>query len=451
MNKKNTVIVLGICLIMLFTVNQQPQTIVRAAGPYTHSVLSDFEQPCANFDKTVVSMGGSMGDGAIVAAGSTNSLFDTFIGSDVSTDIWDVHDWAIPSGVYTPTVSSGAVTLPDGGRLLSNTIFNIPSSSYLTRTLEVVTTFNNAPFQHIGFSDPSVSKYLLISTKNVTDTLYARIENGSGEIFFPLGSIPSGPHIYRIEWKDSGVNDEIGFFIDGTQIGATQIVSNTNLTNMNVLLGNGGSAGKDLVVNSVTVWPTYRATSHYTSCWIDAGIGNTWDDISWVATIPAVSGVGLMVDYRTSMNGTTFSAWNNDVPSGTTFTGVRYVQYRLNLSSVTTNSPIIQSISLNTPGALPTNTPSTTDTATATATDTATATATDTATATATDTATATVTDTTTATVTDTTTATVTDTTTATVTGTTTATVTGTTQPSMTATTTPITSRKFIYLPLVQR
>jgi hypothetical protein len=102
-----------------------------------------------------------------------------------------------------------------------------------------------------------------------------------------------------------------------------------------------------LRVDEVQVGPSYVSSGSYTSCQLDAGVGNEWQTLSWDASLPASTGV--TVETRASVDGVVWSGWSSVGSSGSGL-GVagRYAQYRLQLStSNTQTTPLINAVSLN--------------------------------------------------------------------------------------------------------
>jgi hypothetical protein len=340
----------------------------------THTTLADFAQACATQTDTLAS---SAGGGAVSLAAT---FADEFTGATLDSSRWVSGSWTT-GGTYTPTLSSGLLSLPGGGFVRSQT-------TYTRGVIESAATFGSGAWQHLGYGslDFAGDRYFIFSTFNGDGNLHARVNNGGTEQRVNLGPIPSGAHRYRVEWNAlEAANDRIVFFIDGSQVAQIDVTS-AGAANLHMYLSNNGSS--TLSVDWVQAAPTYRGSGTYVSCALDAGASNLWQTISWDATLPA--GTGLTVQVRTSTDGSNWGAWNTaSTSSGSPIsTPARYAQYQLLLSTSDAQvTPLLNAVTLNSSSAA---TPTATATATQTFTPPATATATNTLTPAATSTPTST-------------------------------------------------------------
>ena len=198
-------------------------------------------------------------DQSLPVAYAAVSLSDTFDGTSVDTNLWDIQPWGL--GTYSPTVASSLVNLPGGGALLSKASFDVSPTDPLG-VFEAKATFGAGVYQHIGFATTDgndLTSFLIFSTAATNDTLYARI---SGASSMPSPGYPinisnfdmTQPHTYRIEWAESSATeDTVTFLIDGavvyTSASADGADIHNGLSNLNVVLSNNGAA--TLVVDSV--------------------------------------------------------------------------------------------------------------------------------------------------------------------------------------------------------
>jgi hypothetical protein len=341
------VLMVGLSIGLLFV----PLIVSAASGSTTHTDYNDFTQctvltgtfPAPLFTSTyVITSPGS--PGVRLAA----ALADEFNGSVLNSSLWATGIWSSTS--YIPTLSGGILTLPaaiadgEGGWVRS-------TRTYTHAAVEVIAEFTAGRFQHIGFAPDGgldLSGYYFIFSTNLNDgNLYGRAnDTGSfvGEKIFNLGPIPTGMHRYRIEWSAlNATEDQITFYIDGL-LNAQTPVSNTNLSDFHLYLSNNGTSA--LRVDHAQVEPPYQSSGSYTSCVVDAGTGNGWQNISWDATLPAQT--GLNVEARASNNGAGWSSWQAVSNGGVLNILGRYAQYRLNLtSSNTLTTPIVNAVTLN--------------------------------------------------------------------------------------------------------
>ena len=180
----------------------------------------------------------STGNGAVALGSST--AYD-FAGATLPAGLTAGPVWT--SG-GTANVTDGALAV-DGTLVRSNATFG-PGSS-----IEFDATFGAAPFQHIGFgTDLDAQPWAFFSTKDTTDTLYARTKTTSGTIDTPLtpseGSYIGGAHRYRIEWGTS----EVRFFIDGALV---QTHAATIGSPMQAVMSDYATGGAALSVDALTL------------------------------------------------------------------------------------------------------------------------------------------------------------------------------------------------------
>jgi hypothetical protein len=345
-------------------------TATSATFTLTHTSYNDFNTICAVPVNVSVS---DLNGGSVLLNGQLN---DPFNGTMLDTGRWLSGTWTVSS--YTPTVSAGILTLPGGGWVRSQ-------NTYTRGVIEATAEFSAGAWQHIGFASDGFigDRYFIFSTYTGDGNLYARVNNSGSEQRANLGAIPTGSHRYRIEWQSlDASNDRIKFYIDGNFL--TQMdTPNSGAANLYYYLSNSGVS--DLKVDFAQATPPYLTPGTYTSCVLDAGVGNTWDSALWDAALDAATSIG--VEVRTSIDGSTWSSWSPVVASGSALPSpARYAQYNLTLG--TTNaylSPIFNAITLHfgsnvaptaTPAVPPTATPTATSAVPPTATPTPTSTAT---------------------------------------------------------------------------
>ena len=313
------------------TPTAQPPTSTpnSVSSSLTLSGYSSFAQPCVVLANTHVS--DSSGGSVVLAA----SAADDFPGTTVNSSLWTVGSWS--GGAYNPTVAGSVLTMPGGGYVRSK-------ATYTHGVIETVAQFGAGAWEHIGFgSDGFTSnKYFLFSTYTGDGNLYARVNNNGSEQRVSLGPIPSGTHRYRLEWVTVNAStDGVNFYVDGV-LGAQMTVSNTGASGYYLYLSNNGTAS--LLVDQAQVTPTYVASGTYTSCALDAGVGATWQTVSWAATTAA--GTGLTVQTRTSGDGVTWGGWTVAATSGSALGApARFVQFQLSMTtSNNQNTPVLTSI-----------------------------------------------------------------------------------------------------------
>ncbi|NJM05332.1 hypothetical protein HC891_02525, partial [Candidatus Gracilibacteria bacterium] len=300
-------------------------------------------------------------------------------------------------GAFSATVADGRLQLsaPNGAYVRS-------VDTYTRRTLEGVVEFGSGAFQHVGFGslDFAGNSYLLFSTFNTNNRLYARSNNNVSEVFSDLGPLPSGPQRYRIEWTTGSVGqDAVRYFLNGVVVATHEVPSAPSL---HVYQSYNSGSAPALMVDALAVYGPYAASGSYTTCALDAGAGQVFTQVAWTASVPTETGLSMQA--RSSADGVSWSGWATLASSGAPLAqAARYVEVQASLtSSDSARTPLLDALTLSyasassptttptvasSPSATPTNTALPTETATHSAVPTATATNTALPTATATNTA----------------------------------------------------------------
>ncbi|HLF26112.1 MAG TPA: hypothetical protein VJG32_07240, partial [Anaerolineae bacterium] len=382
-----------------------PTATTPPGSSVTHTTLGDFDQPCAVLANSYIS---DIDGGSIRLAGV---LADDFSGPALNGALWTAGTWSSES--YTPAFENGAIVLngPNGAWVRSQALYA------RGRTLEGVVELSAGPWQHFGFGGDGFAdgNYLMFSTFNTADRLFARTARNGSETRTDIGALSqfSGLHRYRIEWiAVNGTQDEVRYYIDGALLATHTVNAEPDL--YVYLSHNSQGSYPALRASHLSLAPAFVGSGTYTSCTLDAGAGQTWQTLAWDVVLPA--GASLTAQVRTSPDGSAWSSWTSIVSGGSIPTAERYAQYQLQLATSDDQvSPQVNSVTLTigtggSPTPTPTNTatPTPTTTGTNTSTPTATTTSTVTATPTPTHTATATATATATSTATNTPTATAT-------------------------------------------
>jgi hypothetical protein len=297
-------------------------TVKQAAegsGSITHTTYGDFSQSCAVKSNSHVY---DSGDGAV---GLSASFVENFDNPPLNPAKWAALSYT--GGSYTVDITAGILTMDAGGHV----------QSLATQThgfIEAKALFGPGAWQHIGFQDATLQKYIIFGTGPSITHLFARINDGTNpEQTVDLGLIPTAMHRFSIEWsaKDAS-NDQVIFRVDGVSVSPDPlVVSNVGMTNFYTDLANNGD--NNLQIDSIQTTPTYMSSGSYTSCSADAGTGNIWTTIGWNGAFP--SGSGLAVDVRTSTDASDWSDWSTvNTAAGSSVPAPRqYVQYRLSLTT----------------------------------------------------------------------------------------------------------------------
>jgi hypothetical protein len=305
---------------------------------------------------------------------------DDFFGTTLDAGRWSVHyygsDQPTPVVGDTVSVKSGASS---GSNIQSTQTY---SPSLNTLILSGTLTFGAGNFQHFGFAsdDFADSQWAMFSTRDTTNTLFIRTQNGGNVSEAPIPQSPTDEHRYRIEWERLGNgNDKVTYYVDDAMVD-THTVS--ELPALYVTLSNDAAdANVELRANFIRLLPYNPTNGTYIGCIVDSGTSNAvWGPVTWDATTP--SGTSLTVELQASNN---IGSFNNTGPwaavtnGGSPTISGRYARYRVSLSGAQNVAPQLQRITIgyappatptptNTPTSTPTHTPTATATATATAT-----------------------------------------------------------------------------------
>jgi uncharacterized repeat protein (TIGR01451 family) len=304
-----------------------------------HNTVVDFDQTCVARTNTHISdnLGGS-----VELAGALNDNFD---GETLNSSLWASGSW-IEGSPYTPVVSGGKVLLPAGGYIRSN------SAVFTRGVVDAKVEFGQGAWQHVGFgtldlvNSPRFLFFSTFNTHDITSTLYARVELLDSYHYEPINPWMAGLHRYRVEWVASDATyDQANFYRDGILVYPSSPFTNTNLSNLNLWMSNAGT--QNLSVDEIQVAPPYAASGTYISCPLDATAGQVWQNVSWVNIVPA--GTSLIVQTRTSLNGSGWTEWTTIPISGGSITSPnRFMQYQLLLGTNNVNiTPALDSISLS--------------------------------------------------------------------------------------------------------
>jgi aminoglycoside N3'-acetyltransferase len=309
--------------------NTPSVTLEPASGAFVHTSLSDFGT-CSVTNGTTIA---HLNDGAVQLAGT---LAETFSGPSLDTGRWLAGQW--DGGSFSPTLNGTLSVDAVGGAFVRS-----QSTTSSNTSIEGVLTFGAAPWQHFGFGSNEFegNRYILFSTFNTSDRLFARLNNNGSEQQVDLGALPSGAHHYRIAWQNNGGTDQVRFYIDGALVANLSVDA---LPPLYIYLSN-NTSGTPLLADALESMPPFVTSGTFESCLLDAGESVEWDTLSWVADVPA--NTSLTVAARSSNDGNTWSAWSTVESSGdapAVPTG-RYLQYRFTLSSNDSQiSPVVHSI-----------------------------------------------------------------------------------------------------------
>ncbi len=288
--------------------------------------------------------------GVALAAGLDDASVDDFSrGSGCYVSQSDTGQTA-GAVILTPavgTIFSGTILASDWfsqtGSLLSdgNLLVNegragtiAPPFYSPSRTLEFVATFQNAANQDAGFGIELIDPpWAIFSTGGPGTELLARTNNGlspTTEVISPLGSsYLNSPHMYRIDWRDSGVT----YWIDNTPV-ATHTIEFTST--MHPIAEDFNTSGISLTLNWIRMSDYMPSPCAFTSRVINSGADGThWTNFT--TTVNQPPGTSMTFDVHASADNITWSDWQMVTSTTISLTG-RYVQY---LATLTTTDPLV--------------------------------------------------------------------------------------------------------------
>lgn len=313
-------------------------------SPYEATTFSDFTKTCTTLTSAQVM---NTSGGEIGIPGSFRDDFETPTTPYTSLfSEWSSGTYS--AGTYTPTPNGTLLVYGSGGAYVLGT------SAYTRKTLEFRALFTAHNFQHIGWvNGTAFNTYAMFST-GTNGQLNARVEAGGGESSAALGSSYLGSyHVYKIDWGASDTK----FYIDGTLVSTINVSPASG--NYMMMSNNTTTSGSNLTIDWMRVLNFPSTTGSYLSCALDSGTAGTiWGALTYSSTLP--SGTSLTVKTRTSSDNSTWSSYSTALNSGDTVTSSagRYLQYLIDLTATSTDTPTFDSISLPFASPSPTAAPS---------------------------------------------------------------------------------------------
>jgi hypothetical protein len=299
-----------------------------AAGNQMSPVSWSFTTQAAAVQTTVTNFAAGTFDGTSVNATGglqlSNGFTDDFTGTQLNAAAWGATAWTTQSAV---TVSSGILSV-QGTQLLS-------VRTFVGNPVQGLINFGATPYQHFGLATGLTTvggnSWAIFSTGGTTDTLFARVNANGATQDVNLGALPTGFHTYRIEPTVSPTLPGFKFYVDGS-LKTTVTATLPAGTLLRVALSSYNSTSSPaLQADSVQV-DGYAASGTYVSASVDAGKSVTWDSASWVASLPA--GTGIKVETMTSVDGTTFTNWAQVGSDGTIASPAgRYLRFRITFTT----------------------------------------------------------------------------------------------------------------------
>jgi hypothetical protein len=245
----------------------------------------------------------------------------------------------LPAG-WTADPSAG-VTFLGGEMLVNDALVAENTTGSAGQAMVANATLASAPFQQLGygtnFDNPP---WAMFSTGggSLDVGLYARTAPATGPVIdTPITGVnPAAPHNYRIEWDAT----EVRFYVD-EQLVATNAATLT--TPLSPAVSDAVAGGPAVSVSAI------QSGAYTTGTFISRALDTTDTRASWGTLTPTPASPEVAYQTRTSLNGTTWSAWRSLGPNGAIESPVgRYIQYSATLTtSNPSESPSVQSVAIS--------------------------------------------------------------------------------------------------------
>ena len=245
----------------------------------------------------------------------------------------DFSGSALPAGWGSAPWTGGGSATVAGGKLTVSGAGAFGTSAFGPgRSIEFVATFTGSPYQNVGFATDATlaSPWVTIGVGSSANGVYAR-NSLNQENLLGAGLLGSS-HRYRIDWN---AND-FTFFVDGVQAYVMPFSVGTPMLQM---VSDFTLDANALDVDWLRVTP-YASSGSFTSRVFDSGGGTTWQDATWIASLPA--GTSLAMFQRQGSTPTPDGSWSafTAIPSSGAAVGGsgRYLQYRADLATTAPGS-----------------------------------------------------------------------------------------------------------------
>jgi len=302
----------------------------KAQGMWTQTTVNDFSTGTNN--GTII----TNNDGGEIQLAPL--LQEEFTGSAVNGSNWTSTSWTSMGGGATAfTVANGNVTVA-GGALLS-------AQSYTNLNLEGRVQFGASPYQHFGLAtglNTAAGNYWAIfSTRDTTNRLFARVNSNGASTDVDIGALPTGFHNYKIQPTSTGFQ----FYLDGV-LQTTISASFQTSQSMKATLSAFNGSPQPLLQADWVRFNSFSTTQSgtFTSGIIDAGQVIDWTTMVMGSDVP--SGTAVKVETMSSLDGVSFSSWEEVVSGNISSPNGRYLKYRLTLTTTdSAKTPIIRDVS----------------------------------------------------------------------------------------------------------
>lgn len=232
-----------------------------------------------------------------------------------------------PAFTIIPWAGNGSAAISNGLLHLDGAMIQTGSLYSNGTVLEFRARFLSTAYQHIGLAtDLNKGPWLIFSTKDGSG-LFARSSVGN------ISETSLGPqwlgsyHTFRIEFQANSV----AYYIDGTLVAQHAISAAVYLR---VVASDYATDNNGVDIDWLRVGP-YASSGTYISRIFDAGQRVLWDRITWDASVPSNSVLGVLI--RMGNTQSPDNDWTEFIPvpsSGyNTQATARYLQYKLVLSA----------------------------------------------------------------------------------------------------------------------
>jgi hypothetical protein len=263
-------------------------------------------------------------------------LQDDFDGGALNGTDWTTTSWTFMGGGVTALTAGAGTVSVAGGAIFS-------AQSYTNTPVEGRIQFGGATYQHFGLatglSTASGNYWAMFSTRDASNRLFARVNANGSSTDVDIGALPAGFHTYKVEPTTTGFK----FYVDGT-LQTTINASFQGTQPMKATISD-FSASQSVQADWVRFYSFSTTRSGtFTSSVFDVGTTVDWDKMILTSDVPA--GTTIKVETMSSLDGVSWTNWqdvvNNVVPSA----DGRYIRYRLTLTTTDpAKTPVIRDIS----------------------------------------------------------------------------------------------------------
>jgi N,N-dimethylformamidase beta subunit-like, C-terminal/Domain of unknown function (DUF4082)/Concanavalin A-like lectin/glucanases superfamily/Bacterial Ig-like domain/Bacterial Ig domain len=300
----------------------------KAQGVWTQTSVNDFNSGTTNGTMITNNDGGEIQLAPL--------LQDEFNGTALNGTDWTTTSWTFMGGGPTVvTVSSGTTSIGGGAIFSAQSYTNIP--------VEGRVQFGAATYPHFGLatglSTAAGNYWAMFSTRDTTDRLFARVNSNGSSADVDLGPLPTGFHKYKVEPTSTGFK----FYLDGT---LKTTISATFQSTQPMKATISDFIGSPSIQSDWVRFYSFSTTQSgtFTSSVFDVGTTVDWDKM--ILTSDAPTGTTVKVETISSLDGVSWTNWQE--VSGTALPSAdgRYLRYRITLTTTDpAKTPVIRDIS----------------------------------------------------------------------------------------------------------